>query len=100
MTAPTSTKLRNIGISQEELDRIVKDRARLAMLNTITSRDFPRVAIETQFVAMMLKGDDELRATYLHQLDALILTRMSELMNLRAAYRNVAGKSHATDTAH
>lgn len=95
----TSKPIRNLGCTIEELEAIKKSRARVAMLNTITSPDFPRVAVESQFIALALKADDALRATYVQNLDGLIERRLVELASLRAAYRNVAGKPHGTDAA-
>lgn len=96
MTSP-ETHLRNLGCSVEELEAIKKSRARTALLNTITSPDFARKVLEAQFVALIARADDPLRATYLERLDGLIETRTAELAAFRAAYRNVAGRSHGSD---
>jgi len=80
-----------------ELDKVQSSRQRVALMNAITAHDFDRVAVETQFVAMMAKSDDPLRRVYLQRLESLLDAGELRLATMRAVYRNVSGTSHGRD---
>jgi hypothetical protein len=93
----SSPKISNLGVTVAELESIKADRKRVALMNAITARDFDMVAIDAQFVAMMVDSRDPLRQVYLNRLEMLIESYIERLGGLRAAYRNVAGRSHGRD---
>jgi hypothetical protein len=97
MDETSSPKIANLGVTVAELDKIQSSRKRIAMMNAITSPDFERVAIQTQFLAGVIDADDHLKKVYVSRLGGLIEDLESRLAAARAAYRNVSGRPHGRD---